>query len=440
MEAFTTLHSSPQTKRFSSYYARNYRKQSFLLLLMSQDNNNKDDDKQIIDATVIDSSNNNDLRSEIQENETTDRTELELSSASNTRRKRDIIRDAIKRIASLSLEDYKWRSEVFKTNEADRELEKSLARMRGEKASYLRPMDATDEDLGPLGKAEKGAVKWLSRVIEEEGNRAKRILDSDGKLIRPMDATKSLHSASSNQAVTSGQGKGGEAQEDGPLAKIERTVVNFFENIANSETERVVSGKLRPMDLDDSKRGPLGYAEANAVEKLNEIKESELMRAQLMKQRGGDVVRPVDVPGPLGEMERFGLEIVSAEKQRYKDTQAKNGSALIRPKDASIEGPLGKAEKEVIRTLDRLKEEERDRLNSIQKMMVEKRPMDSDRESLLGISEALMVGLLRAPKLFMKVVDRVKELLDSEVLSEEDQKLIMPSLNETSSTTTTSSK
>lgn len=255
-----------------------------------------------------------------------------------------------------------------------------------------------------------------------------------------MDASKSQHSSSSNQAVTSGQGQG-EAQEDGPLAKIERTVVNFFENIANSETERVVSGKLRPMDLDDSKRGPLGYAEANAVEKLKEIKESELMRAQLMKQRGGDVVRPVDVPGPLGEIERFGLEIVSAEKQRYKDTQAKNGSALIRPKDASIEGPLGKAEKEVIKTLDRLKEEERDRLNSIQKMMVEKRPMDSDRESLLGISEALIVGLLRAPKLFVSVVDRVKELLDSEVLSEEDQKkLIMPSLNETSSTTNTSSK
>lgn len=148
VEAFTSLYSSPHTKRLSSYYARNYRKQSFLLLLMSQDNfNNKDDDKQIIDATVIDSSNNNDSPSEISDNETSDRNELELSSK---RRKRDIIRDAIKRIASLSLEDYKWRSEVFKTNEADRELEKSLARMRGEKASYLRPMDATDEDLGPL--------------------------------------------------------------------------------------------------------------------------------------------------------------------------------------------------------------------------------------------------------------------------------------------------
>lgn len=59
-------------------------------------------------------------------------------------------RDAFKSLTELSLKDYKWRSSVFKSNEADRLMEQSLARMRGEDASYVRPMDATDEKLGPL--------------------------------------------------------------------------------------------------------------------------------------------------------------------------------------------------------------------------------------------------------------------------------------------------
>lgn len=62
----------------------------------------------------------------------------------------DSIRETIKSLTELSLKDYKWRSSVFKNNEADRLMEQSLARMRGEDASYVRPMDAADEKIGPL--------------------------------------------------------------------------------------------------------------------------------------------------------------------------------------------------------------------------------------------------------------------------------------------------
>jgi hypothetical protein len=123
-----------------------------------------------------------------------------------------MLRDTFKSITELSLMDYKWRSSVFKENEADRRVEESLARMRGEDPSYIRPMDATDEKIGPLvrfriresahnyliltlilphndkGRAERMAVAWVSKVIEEEGKRAESILKSDGKVVRPIDA------------------------------------------------------------------------------------------------------------------------------------------------------------------------------------------------------------------------------------------------------------
>ena len=54
------------------------------------------------------------------------------------------------RLAELSLEDYEWRQSIFKTTEADRKVEESLARMMGEEAAYLRPMDAGTEKIGPL--------------------------------------------------------------------------------------------------------------------------------------------------------------------------------------------------------------------------------------------------------------------------------------------------
>ena len=54
------------------------------------------------------------------------------------------------RLAELSLKDYDWRSSVFKSEEADRKVEESLARMMGDEPAYVRPMDATEEKRGPL--------------------------------------------------------------------------------------------------------------------------------------------------------------------------------------------------------------------------------------------------------------------------------------------------
>lgn len=208
---------------------------------------------------------------------------------------------------------------------------------------------------------------------------------------------------------------------EGPLASLERTAVDFFKRIVDSETERAVQGRLRPMELEESKRGPLGIAEQRAVEALETINESEKLRLEQSRARGGDVVRPIDVPGPLGEMERTALELVQAEKQRLKEKE--DLGRFVRPKDASFEGPLGKAEREAVEAFDLVKTEEEKRLKSIQRMLSEKRPMENDRDSAMGIAEALVVGILRAPQLLLIVIDRVKELLQSENLMESDEKM-----------------
>lgn len=54
------------------------------------------------------------------------------------------------RLAELSLKDYNWRVSFFKNSEADRKVEESLARMMGDEPSYVRPMDASEEKIGPL--------------------------------------------------------------------------------------------------------------------------------------------------------------------------------------------------------------------------------------------------------------------------------------------------
>jgi hypothetical protein len=320
------------------------------------------------------------------------------------KRQRDMFTSAIQRLAQLSLEDYKWRSSIFKSQEADRLVEESVARMRGEEAAYLRPMDATDRNIGPLGKAEKIAVGWLSKVIEEEGKRAEMIAKSDGNLVRPMDAS------------------GGD--EPGPLATIEKAAVNFFDSILDAENERFATGTMRPKDLEVGKRGPLGEAEAKAVAALAEIKESETLRMAQSRVRGGEMVRPIDVPGPLGELERTLVDVFIAEQQRVKDRKEKEGT-LIRPKDATVRGPLGEAEIEALKKLEKLTTEEKNRLKNIKRVLQENRPMEADRDSVLGVSEALLVGVFRAPQLLLKVIDRVKELMASESLTEEDKEFMI---------------
>lgn len=39
---------------------------------------------------------------------------------------------------------------MFKSKEADRRIEESLARMMGDEPAYVRPMDASEEKIGPL--------------------------------------------------------------------------------------------------------------------------------------------------------------------------------------------------------------------------------------------------------------------------------------------------
>mmetsp|Transcript_4777 Transcript_4777/g.5519 ORF Transcript_4777/g.5519 Transcript_4777/m.5519 type:complete len:426 (+) Transcript_4777:117-1394(+) len=301
----------------------------------------------------------------------------------------DIIRDVTRGLAELSLKDYKWRSSLFKEMSAEQLLESSLARMRGESPSYVRPMDASE--LGPLGRAEESAVTWLSNVIEEEGKRAQLMVQADGALVRPID-------------VESG----------GPLAEVETLVVRFFDRIRVSEQLRNDMGILRPKDLDESQRGPLGDAEHRLYQALKSLASSETLRFEQSLKRGGNLVRPMDIPGPIGEVEAALMEIIEAEKRRVKESAA--GDSILRPMNAEFKGPLGEAELETIRAFRRLSDEERERLRGILKKLRENRPMETNRQSLLGFLEALVVGMIRFPQLLAKTWDQAKDLLKMDTM------------------------
>lgn len=326
-------------------------------------------------------------------------------NTSAKKRKRDVFKQALRDLASLSLIDYKWRSALFKKNEADRMEEEWMARMMGEDPSYARPMDADDDRRGPLGNAEKSAVQWLKSVIEEEGKRARRIADSDGELVRPKDLSPS--------------------DEAGPLSELESRAIRFLSEITDSEVKRARSGTVRPKDM--ASPGPLGEAEARAVLALGKIVESEKFRMDQSRQRGGEVVRPIDVPGPLGEFERYVGDIIRAERQRVKDREANEGK-LVRPKDSSIKSGLSEVERKAVEDWELLRREENERLFSIRRFLDERRPMETDKDSPLGVTEAFTVGLLRGPQLLGQVLGRVKELMSSEGLEGEDLEILQKSL------------
>lgn len=303
-------------------------------------------------------------------------------------------------LADLSLRDYQWRSDIFKSNEAERKLEESLARMMGEETTYIRPMDAGDDKRGPLGQAEKKAVTWLSSVIEEEGSRARLITSLNGTLIRPMEV-------GDWQSSTAG----------GPLASLERAAVSFLTSIKTSENERVINRLLRPMDVSEDKRGPLGEAEAKVVKTLSEIKQSEKMRAQMATFRN-ETVRPMDVPGPLGEAEKLAVDFVVAERKRVLEqkTEFEREKVVVRPRDARLENPLGVLERKFEQSIKKLQVEEEERLKNIKEFMVQNRPMEVNEKSALGLMEAFMVAVLRVPLLILSISDRVWELMQSEKL------------------------
>lgn len=189
------------------------------LCRFSRNNNNNDDDNSnnnmgVIDVEVI--------RGDDDDDSSGDDVKISNSSEGGQRvRKRDMFRNMVKTLASLSLKDYKWRSDLFKKNEAERSEEEVLAIMRGDQASYLRPMDAGEGRKGPLGNAEENAVRWLREVFEAEAKRAQKMADGDGDVLRPIDSS------------------------DGPLADLEQRAVTFLRSITDSETERVVLKKVR---------------------------------------------------------------------------------------------------------------------------------------------------------------------------------------------------
>lgn len=324
----------------------------------------------------------------------------------------DSIRKGLRRLAQLSLEDYDWRMSLFKEKEADRKVEQYLAGMLGEDASYVRPQDAPDGTIGPLGRAEKAAVEWLSQVIDEEGRRAQKIVSKDGKLVRPFEAS------SDDGAL-------------GPLGTLEKNFVEFLNLIRTSEKQRAKEGglRMRPMEMDESNRGPLGQLELSVVSALRNIKEAELLRSQQSKLRGGELVRPIDVPGPLGDFELAVADMIQTERLRARDGKKKE--AMVRPKDALIRGKLGEIEMQAVDAVRQLTDEERKRLSSIKRSLEEqrerlqdRRPMAIAKDSMLGMLEAILVGLLRAPAMLIGVLQRVGELMSSEGLGEKDQVLL----------------
>ncbi|KAG7372890.1 hypothetical protein IV203_033614 [Nitzschia inconspicua] len=377
----------------------------------NKNNNNKDDQDDDTTGSTTTTTTTTTATSSTTTTATTDDDDLLSKQTKNA---------GLKRLAELSLQDYQWRSDVWKTNQADRQVEQSLARMMGEEnASYVRPMDASERSIGPLGVWEKTSVEWLSQVLEEEAHRAEQIVRLGGSLVRPMDQLDE------------------DGRQLGPLGQLERRLVNFFESIRLSETERTKNAILRPKDLDASKRGPLGEAELQASQALQVFFQSEQIRAQLQSKIQDSIVRPIDVPGPLGDFEMAVLQIVQAEEQRQQQYKAQlqdeDGIPYspatryrpIRPMNANVPGPLGELEQQATEFVQRLTQEEKQRLRNIQKYLDDNRPMTKSRSTMLGTLETVVVGIVRAPILLYQIVRRVQTLLESEPLDEIDAEILL---------------
>jgi hypothetical protein len=358
-----------------------------------------------------------------------------------------LFRIIVQWFAELSLQDYQWRTNLFEKNEADRMIEESMARIRfgdenEENTSYIRPMDAPTP--GPLGQLERNAVSWLYDVFREEGRRAQRIIAASGKLVRPSDNDDNIDTLPSTSINSATE------KRLGPLGQFEKRVVEFWKSIRKEEIERIRTKTWRPKDL--QQRGPIGQLEYVVSSIVDEIRKSEVIRAQQSKIRGGAIVRPIDIPGPLGELELQISDVIQAEIRRARekrgagsnsksigfDSTRKNNKSndpnriipslrVLRPKDAAYQGPLGIAEANAYATIQSVSNEEMERLKAIQRTLIENRPMETNQRSILGVIETFVVGVLHAPQLLISVVQRVKELLSSSQLDESDLKILQSS-------------
>lgn len=313
-------------------------------------------------------------------------------------------------LAELSLQDYQWRTDVFKSISADRMIDNSLARLRGEStAPYVRPMDAAE--IGPLGTLERNAVQFLNTIFEEEKRRAQKIVQRSGKLVRPSDNTNDDDGAEDSV----------QQHPLGPLGKFEASVVQFWKSIREAEQARVRTQTLRPKDVEETKRGPLGNLEWRFAQWIEQIKASERLRMQLSDQRK-TIVRPIDVPqSPLGELELQIGSILRAEEFRLRQQQKYGTTKIIRPKDAEYPGLLGNAESNVYQLVRDIIQEETQRWISVQKYLQENRPMERSQSSVLGTMEAFIVGIVRSPQLIVSVIQRVSELLQSDFLLSQEE-------------------
>jgi len=116
----------------------------------------KADGDNIIDAVVIEDSESSPARTKEQSQvvqSTSSSSAIQkrkIDETSSLEKFKETCNKLLQRLAALSLEDYKWRSAIFKDRQAERQLDESLARMRGETASYVRPMYADEKNIGPL--------------------------------------------------------------------------------------------------------------------------------------------------------------------------------------------------------------------------------------------------------------------------------------------------
>ena len=110
-----------------------------------------------------------------------------------------------------------------------------------------------------------------------------------------------------------------------------------------------------------------------------------------------------------------------------KDRDAIEGK-LVRPKDASIQSGLGNVERKAVEDWEDLRKEENERLFNLLRFLDERRPMETDADSALGVKEAFTVGLLRGPQLFWKTMGRVKELMSSEDIDGQDKNFLQQNL------------
>lgn len=349
------------------------------------------------------------------------------------------INPIIKYLAQLSLYDYNWRMNIFQQYEASRSIDTSMASILGENVTYIRPMDAPTNIIGPLGQLEYNIVNTLLQIYREEYDRATLMIQQSGKIIRPierniyhtnMNRHDDAHNNDSNiiQITNSSSSFITRTDDDedswvttslGPIGYLEKKVVDFIETIRVSETYRKETKTARPKDImPSSLRGPLGELEYNITSFVQDIYDSEKLRYQLnLNARNNNniknkkkfiSIRPIDIPGPLGELELNVGKVVLAEKKRIAQG---NGNIFMRPKDAIIKGPLGDIENIVSNIIEQFYIEEMERFKSIQIILYNSRPMEQNKQSLLGRIESFMVQIVRGPILLYHVLIRIKELL-----------------------------